>query len=167
MFGYEIGAPPERVDGTSVLARVVDGLAFRYYWATRGLRQEDYEFRPAPDTMSMVELQQHVLHLVCMIKQTTLNTAAREKLASDDPDELRTLILENLRAVREHLESLTDEGLARHEVLRRDGRRYPVWNIMNGPLADALTHVGQMNTFRRLSGNPTPPVDVFTGTPPE
>ena len=68
MFGYEIGAAPEKLDGTSVLARIVDGLAFRYYWATDGLRPEDFEFRPGPDSMSTLELQKHMLHLVFMIQ---------------------------------------------------------------------------------------------------
>jgi len=167
MFGYEIGSPPQKVDGAGVLARIVDGLAFRYYWATDGLRPEDYGFRPAPDTMSMLELQRHMLHLVLMIKQTVLDADERDSKKSDDPAELRRLVLENLALVREHLDGLSDETLAGHRVLRRDGKRYPVWNIMNGPLADALTHVGQINTFRRLNGNPTPRVDVFEGIPPK
>jgi hypothetical protein len=167
MFGYEIGPPPAKVDGTGVLARLVDGLAFRYYWATNGLRPEDYAFRPTPESMSMLELQQHMLHLALMIKQTMFDADARASSSSDDPTELRMLVLENLALVREHLDELTDDAIAGHHVLRRDGRRYPVWHIINGPLADALTHVGQINTLRRLSGNPTPRVDVFTGTPPE
>jgi hypothetical protein len=38
--------------------------------------------------------------------------------------------------------------------------------MINGPLADALTHVGQINAFRRLAGNPTPKARLFTGEPP-
>ena len=44
-YGYEIPEAPEHVDGVSVLSRVVDGLAFRYHWATDGLRPEDYAFQ--------------------------------------------------------------------------------------------------------------------------
>jgi len=167
MFGYEIGAAPEELDGTGVLARMVDGLAFRYYWATEGLRPEDFEFRPGADSMSTLELQKHILHLVFMIKQTVFNADERERFGSDDPQALREHALENLRIVREHLEGLTDEAIAGHLVLRRDDNRYPVWNIMNGPLADALTHVGQINAWRRLNGNPTPRANVFEGIPPE
>ena len=167
MFGYEIGAPPEKLDGTGVLARIVDGLAFRYYWATDGLRPEDFEFRPGPDSMSTLELQKHILHLVFMIKQTVFNADEREQFGSDDPAALREQALENLRIVREHLEGLTDETIAGHQVLKRDRSHFPVWNIMNGPLAAALTHVGQINAWRRLNGNPTPPANVFAGVPPE
>lgn len=166
-FGYAIGPPPASMSGTAVLCRIVDGLAFRYYWATEGLRPEDYAFRPGPDSMSLLELQKHMLHLVFMIEQTVLDAEARETFTSDDPAALRDSILEHLRIVRAHLETLDDATIASHRVLKRDGSHFPVWNIMNGPLADALTHVGQINAFRRLNGNPTRPVNVFAGVPPE
>lgn len=166
MFGYEITAPPESMDGVSVLARFVDGLAFRYHWATEGLRPEDFAFRPGPESMSLQELLKHTLHLAFMVEQTVMNASVRKRVGSEEPSELRSLTLSTLSDVRRRLESLSDEELHRHEVLRRSGKRYPVWHIMNGPLADALTHVGQINAWRRLSGNPTPPVDVFSGTAP-
>lgn len=166
MFGYEIGAAPTKVAGTSVLARIVDGLAFRYHWATDGLRAEDYAFRPGPESMSTLELQQHILYLVCMIQQTVLNATERETLESEDPVVLREKTLETLQLVREHLVELSDDAISAHRVLKRDGSFAPVWNIMNGPLADALTHVGQINAWRRLNGNPTPRANVFAGLPP-
>ena len=64
---------------------MVDGLAFRYYWATDGHRPEDFEFRRGPDSGSTLELQKHILHLVFMIKQTVFNADERERLTSDDP----------------------------------------------------------------------------------
>ena len=30
----------------------------------------------------------------------------------------------------------------------------PFWNMINGPIADALWHCGQIVSFRRSSGNP-------------
>ncbi len=117
--------------------------------------------------MSTLELQKHILNLVFMIKQTVFNADERERFGNDDPAALREQALENLRIVREHLEGLTDEAIAGHQVLKRDRSRFPVWNIMKGPLADALTHVGQINAWRRLNGNPTPPANVFAGVPPE
>ena len=65
-------------------------------------------------------------------------------------------------------DGLDHRAFAGHRVVvKRDGSIWPVWNIMNGPLADALTHVGQINAWRRLNGNPVAPAAVFTGTPPE
>ena len=43
-------------------------------------------------------------------------------------------------------------------------QEYPFWNLLNGPIADALWHVGQVVTFRRSSGNPLPKgVSVLQG----
>ncbi len=37
----EIPDPPENYTPGTVVSRLVDGLGFRYYWATEGLREED------------------------------------------------------------------------------------------------------------------------------
>jgi hypothetical protein len=153
-FGYEIPPAPATLDGVAVFTRFLDGLAFRYYWATEGLRADDYEFRPGPSSMSTKELLQHVLSLALMIEQCAENRATRESFESEDPATLRLKTLEILQRVRERLAGLDDHVFAEHRVVRRDGSIWPVWNIMNGPLADALTHVGQINAWRRLNGNP-------------
>jgi len=46
-------------------------------------------------------------------------------------------------------------------------RDKPFWNLINGPLSDALTHTGRINSFRRLAGNPVAGANVFTGEPPK
>jgi hypothetical protein len=166
-FGYRIPPPPASFDGVAVFTRFLDGLAFRYYWATEGLRPEDHEFRPGPSSMSAMELLQHVLNLALMIRQCSENAAAREIFESDDPEALRAKTLEVLAGVRARLSALDDRTFAGHRIVRRDGSSWPVWNVMNGPLADALTHVGQINAWRRLSGNPASTAAVFTGTPPQ
>lgn len=165
-YGYEIGSFPGKLDGTGVLSRLVDGLAFRFYWATEGLRPEDFAFRPGPDSMSMIELHQHVLNLAFTIKQTVLDAPERERCGTEDPAAIREEVLDALRLVRERLDALDDEQLATHQIVKQGGARYPVWNIVNGPISDALTHVGQINAWRRLSGNPTGAVDVFSGIAP-
>jgi hypothetical protein len=51
---------------------MLDGLGFRFYWATEGLRPEDYEFRPAKDTMTIRELVLHVWELMNGVSASTL-----------------------------------------------------------------------------------------------
>ena len=42
---------------------------------------------------------------------------------------------------------------------------YPFWNMLNGPIEDAVYHTGQVVAFRRAAGNPMPSgVRVFLGT---
>ena len=166
-FGYEISSAPEKLTGASVFARVVDGLAFRYYRATEGLCDEDFDFRPGPESMSMRDLLKHVLHLANMVKQCVFDASERDSIETEDARELRDRTLECLRRVRQQLDSVSDEELATHGVLKRDGSRFPVWFILNGPLSDALTHVGHINAWRRLNGNPQPRVNVFAGVPPK
>ena len=60
---------------------------------------------------------------------------------------------------------MSDEQLANCSIVNSQGPA-PFWNMINGPLADALTHVGQINSWRRLAGNPAPKADVFRGRPP-
>ena len=43
---------PTSFTGENILARMVDGLGFRYFWATEGLREEDLAFRPVPEARS-------------------------------------------------------------------------------------------------------------------
>ena len=45
-----------------------------------------------------------------------------------------------------------------------DDLDFPFWNAINGPVADALSHVGQVVSYRRAAGNPIDPqVNVFLG----
>ena len=166
VFGQRIKKIPSTLDGTMVVARFIDGLAFRYYWATEGLREEDLSFRPGPGCKSTIELQEHILYLVRMIQQAVLNTEKYEAVNLDDPVVFRAQTLNILKSVRTHLERLDDISFSQQGVLMHDGSLWPIWNVMNGPISDALTHVGQINAWRRLSGNPTKPVNVFAGLPP-
>ena len=70
------------------------------------------------------------------------------------------LVLENLS---ERLKKISDEDLL--EIEKKTSRKLPFWYWINGPLADALTHVGQITSWRRIAGNPQlKGVNVFIGT---
>jgi hypothetical protein len=155
---YEIPDYPESVSGTSVLVRLLDGLGFRFRWSTEGLSENDYEFRPAPDCMSIEELVRHIWGLVNWVCQSTQSERFKNQ---DDITLVRKSVLEMTHALKETLLSMSDEELAAIQI-----RELPFWHIVNGPVADALTHVGQINSFRRLAGNPTPKANVFRGLPP-
>jgi hypothetical protein len=155
---YEIPDYPENVAGTSVLVRLLDGLGFRFRWSTEGLSDKDYTFRPAPDCMSIEELVRHIWGLVNWVCQSMCLDRFRKQ---DHISLVRRSVLEMIHALREALLSKSDEELTAIHI-----RELPFWHIVNGPVADALTHVGQINSFRRLAGNPTPKANVFRGLPP-
>jgi len=156
--------PPERVRGATVMARLVDGLAFRYRWATEGLRADDADFRPSPQTMTVKELLAHIARLISWV-DGHLGGQASPSFA-DDLEGLRRQTLNHLSKVRARLVEMDDTALAQHRIVGSKGDSHPFWNMLNGPLADALTHVGQVNAWRRLAGNPSPRADVFRGKPP-
>ena len=46
----------------------------------------------------------------------------------------------------------------------KGSREFPFWNNINGPIADAIWHTGQVVLMRRASGNPfNSKVSVFNG----
>ena len=156
---HRIPPYPDAVSGTATLVRLLDGLGFRFRWSTEGLSDEDYGFRPAPDCRSIEELVGHVWGLVNWVSQSVGLDGFKR---GDDVSITRGRVLEVIQALREALSSMSDETLKGITI-----REMPFWHIINGPISDALTHVGQINSFRRLAGNPTPKVSVFTGTPPK
>ncbi len=156
---YRIPAYPDHFSGTSVLARMLDGLGFRFYWATEGLRAEDYAFRPAKDTMSIGELVVHVWSLVNWVSSSALKKSYAEP---KDAQAARGEALKVIHDLRETMLAMSDEELGKLRI-----RNKPFWNIVNGPFSDALTHTGQINSFRRLAGNPVAEANVFLGEPPK
>lgn len=163
---YKIPEYPKHCSATTILVRMVDGLGFRYRWATEGLRDDDYMFRPSPDSRSMMEILTHIHHLTYMIEY---GLGGEKPGAAKDhtPQQYRELTLSKLSSIRAKLLNMNQaqlQGCRYHSD--NYGSDFPIWNIINGPLCDALTHVGQINSWRRLNGNPVQEANVFLGTPP-
>jgi len=154
---------PTELSARSVMVRLVDGLGFRYRWATEGLSATDPEFGPGQDSMTLRQLMVHVSGLARWVLQH-LGGEPRPA-AGEDTDSLRERTLLDLVAIRERLLAIDDTALASITIASKRSTE-SFWHMINGPLADALTHVGQINAWRRLAGNPTPRADVFRGQPP-
>ena len=162
----EIPDPPETYSAGGVVSRLIDGLGFRFFWATEGLRDEDLAFRPGEEARSTGETVDHIYGLSRVI----LNTALKEPntpqaTAGMSFDEKRTEVLNMLKQASDIFRQAED--LSQYSVVFvRDGNRneFPFWNQINGPISDALWHCGQIVSHRRSSGNPfNSNVSVFTG----
>ncbi len=158
---------PETATGSAVLVRLVEGTGFRFTWATEGLRETDLTCRPTPQTMSIAELAAHVCDLVTWVAIAAGAVPADTKPPDSPPPfaSVRQRVLEVLALLRARLADMSDGEIG---AIRIGSRAGPVpWpHIVNGPLADALTHIGQINVIRRWSGNPAPKANVFLGRPP-
>jgi hypothetical protein len=160
---------PDNYAPGNLIARSIDGLGFRYYWATEGLRPKDLAFAPSDGARTSLQTLEHIYSLT----QTILNVVEDKPNVRPAPDpelpfaELRAKTLHMLKQASEKVAGKTEKEVANLSItFQRENESYvyPVWNLLNGQLADALTHVGQVVSFRRSSGNPQPAgVDVFQG----
>ena len=162
----EIPSAPEAYTAGGVASRMIDGLGFRYYWATAGLRSEDLSYKPSGEARSSEETIDHILGLSYIVLNSALKKANAPR--EDGPltfDEKRAQTLKNLEQASKILRSA--ENLEDYPVVFKRNEstsEYPFWNQINGPIADAIWHCGQLVSFRRASGNPfNSKVSVFSG----
>jgi uncharacterized damage-inducible protein DinB len=141
---------------------MVEGLAFRYRWATENLSEENIKFKPHPTSMSIEEVNAHIFDLV----DSTNRVFGGEKQNKDSLNSFQKLRIKSLNILAdlsERLKEMSDEDLS--EIEKNTSRKLPFWYWINGPLADALTHVGQITSWRRIAGNPQlKGINVFIGT---
>ncbi|UZO79678.1 hypothetical protein NBT05_12020 [Aquimarina sp. ERC-38] len=56
----QIPNTPENYTSGTVISRMIDGLGYRYYWATEGLREEDLAFQPSEEAQSSFQTIVHI-----------------------------------------------------------------------------------------------------------
>ena len=166
---YQIPDYPETYTAGSVAARMVDGLGFRYYWATEGLREVDLQYKPSEEGRTCAETIDHIYGLSWVILNATnedINdfTLKRPTLSYE---EKRRKTLDNLFQASTILRTANENSMEKFKVIFKSNsgtREYPFWNNINGPIADAIWHCGQIVLLRRASGNPfNSKASVFSG----
>ncbi len=158
---YEIPEAPKEYKAGTTVSRMVDGLGFRYYWATEGLTEKDLAFKPNEEARTSEQTIDHILGL----SQVILNAVLIEPNGKPQPkmtfEEKRKNTLINLQKASEILRESDD--LSQYKMIFGE-TEHSFWRLINGPISDALWHVGQVVTFRRSSGNPFPKgVSVLQG----
>ena len=166
---YEIPEYPDTYTPGNVAARVVDGLGYRYYWATAGLQEEDLSYKPSEDSRTIHETAEHIYRL----SRTCLQVSKKEDIVRLENEteysytEIRKMTLENIQAASNLLKGRTAEELDEMNIVFKRADRtseFPFWNLLNGMLSDAIYHTGQIVAFRRAAGNPVDfRMNVFTG----
>ena len=151
---------PDHYSSGTVVSRLLDGLGFRYYWATEGLRPIDLTFKPSPEARTSQETLEHIYSLSTMII-----TAVGGNVTPPGKtfEELRKATLENVKNASTIIAGYSDHDMENLKVSFQ-GQSLPFWNMINGPISDCLWHVGQVVSFRRSSGNPfSNKVEMFLG----
>lgn len=159
-------APQEYTAGT-VVSRMIDGLGFRFYWASEGLTENELDYTPGNEGRTIRQTVTHIFGLSEVIassakKQATDRTVKATEMSFE---EQRKATLKNFKLASELIAKTTD--LNEHPVIfkRKNGMsEFPFWNNINGPIEDAVWHAGQVVVLRRSAGNPiNPKVNVFMG----
>ena len=163
---YEIPSAPMQYTATNIASRLIDGLGFRYYWATEGLREEDLGYKPNEQTRSTKETMFHIYSMSVTIHNVVMQTKDTVK-PIDDYAELRRETLYNFKNASDQLTKYNNEDLDMLIITTGRGEKsmkYPFWYLINGQIADCLVHTGQIISYRRTSGNPVNnKAAVFTG----
>ena len=163
---HTIPEPPASVTAGTILGRLADGIGFRFRWASEGLKDSDMAYKPAPDCMSMGEQLDHICDLLATVSK---NVGAPQRPPLPQPAacaQLRARVLDLSADLSAWFKRASEEELASSTVKSRGDARL-FWNMINGPLADCLTHIGQILSWRRLAGAPPAAADVFRGLPPK
>jgi hypothetical protein len=165
-FYYQLPEYSDAYSAGMVASRMIDGLGFRYYWGALDLREEDLIYRPSKTARSLEETLDHILNLAAIINTTSRReTFAGLEIKELSYQEKRALTLEYLQSARELLQNMDDQEIGSLRVKIGASTDLPFWNLINGPIADAINHVGQIITFRRTNGNPiNPNINVLKGT---
>ena len=58
---------PDTISCVNIITRMLQGLGFRYHWATKGLRNKDLDYRPTDSAKNCLETLKHIYILVEII----------------------------------------------------------------------------------------------------
>ena len=166
----DISKYPTEINNGNIISRMINGLGYRYYWATEKLKENDLRFRPSKDAYSTKETIVHIFTLSKTVYNTTLSKI-NERPDIDIPSDyenIRNETLQFLEKASKNFSNLNSEELNQMKIkFNRGGtiKSFPIWNLLNGPIADAIYHTGQIVSFRRTTGNPIDSsVNVFMGS---
>jgi uncharacterized damage-inducible protein DinB len=166
---HEIPSAPETYTAGNVIGRLVDGLGFRYYWATKGLHEKDLNYQPSEQGRTINETLDHIYGLSLTIVNAPQSMVNERPANWSDMtfQEKRKQTLLNFQKASELIKSGAESDMKDYKVIFKRGENqseFPFWNMINGPISDAIWHTGQVVLLRRAAGNPiNPKVSVFAG----
>ncbi|MBR9757160.1 MAG: DinB family protein [Algicola sp.] len=160
---YELPETSAAFTAGTVAARQIDGLGFRFYWATANLTQADLNYKPNNDARTTAETILHIYDLSNVVLSAALKQPYHKDHVSQlSIEEVRAKALRNLKQAADILREAADLKVFKIDFGQGE---FPFWNAINGPIADAIWHCGQIASYRRTSGNPiSAKINHFTGT---
>ncbi len=156
---HQIPDYPADYSSGNILSRMIDGLGYRYYWATKDLTENDLNYKPSEDGKTTLETLEHLYSLSGTILNGCLNKANVRPSPKEDLDyqAMREKTLQRLKQASEACLNKSAQEVEELKVIFQRGENtnsFEFWHMINGPIADAIYHCGQIVAFRRASGNP-------------
>lgn len=137
---------PTELSVSNAIARLVDGLGHRLYWALHGLRDEDYAFKASDDGKTIRDVVWHILGLVNWVYMHVYGHQMRRPESIAEQGRETLVVLEQMR---KHFSAIDDGELVKYRLEERS-----FWSFINMPLSDALCHTGEIRSLRWTAGNP-------------
>lgn len=140
-------SPPPELIRRDLLRHFLAAIAYRTQKALRGAPVGFAGFRAAPGVRTPHELLRHMSDVLGYARTTFTGGTWRARTLPTFGEEITRFheILEDLGSMI----ATQDFDLATPEQL------------LQGPLADVMTHAGQLAMLRRLEGSPVPPEDFI------
>ena len=166
---FEISSEKNHYTSVNIIYRLIEGVGYRYYWASKDLKKKDLDYKPSSSSISSYETLEHIYVLSETIMNSALNKVNNRPTEKTPKsyNELREGTLMNLQKFNDIILSKNEDDLKRIKIIfNRGGREasFPFWNLLNGQIADMIYHTGQIVSFRRTTGNPIQKgVNVFLG----
>ncbi len=156
---------PDKMSAAGILVRTFDGMGFRYKWSLAELDNSYLEFRPVDGSRNLKELLEHMFAIIVWLYQTFIDNKFKEEPV-EGLHELKNQTLQRIKEIRDKIETMDDAELDKLRIHNPwTEEKIPIWLLLNGPIADIFTHIGQILSWRRIAGNPKPDVDLFRGKP--
>lgn len=117
-------------------------IAYRFQNATHNTSDDFGDFSPGQDTRTVSEVINHMYQLLrssgMLIKEGSFNSNPSEKLT-----------------YQPEIERFSEELVNFDKILIEEELDMPTaYRLLQGPLSDILTHIGQIAMMRRLVGDP-------------
>jgi hypothetical protein len=121
-------------------------LNYRLRGAVRGAPDSFYTYMPSGDGRGANELLHHINDLLRFVVRA-FDKGSMVPISPRGPQAELATFAKLLRIVDEHVQKTELTGDVK-------GRKLTLRLILQGPLADAMTHVGQLAQLRRQAGSP-------------
>jgi len=146
--------PPEPSPATEVVRTYLVALAFRFRHVTGGVPEHFGAFEAGSGVRTPTAIVRHMTGLILWVLDQYA-PGSKLELAGLPFDEECARFLDAVRDLdRVFAESAAMGATAAESALAPRTSELTFEQLWRGPLTDAMTHVGQLATLRRLAGDP-------------